>query len=98
MAKNHPGKSKWHVVADKMNTWWEGAVFDGCDHNKWDKMHKSLVDGFGQDAGLEFKAIFPHDETVGDPGASKIQKKIYSLGNNKSRGTDIGVEDVLDMI
>jgi hypothetical protein len=98
LAQNYPGKSKWHVVADKLNPWWDSVVFDGCNHKKWDDMLQRLIQGYGADAGFEFKELFPHDETVGDPGASKIQKAIYKMGNKKSRGTDVDLSDILDSI
>jgi hypothetical protein len=95
MAQNYPGKSKYHVVVEKLNVWWDNVVFDGCDHKKWDTMLTTLIKEFGDDVGVEFKAVFPYDDVVGDKGATKLQKAIYKLGNKKSRGTDLDLSDIV---
>lgn len=87
----------WSVVAQWLNEWWDNLVFDGCTAKKWDEMYGRLKDNFGIDATIEFEALFPKGETVGDLGASALQKKIYKLGNKASRGTDVDLADVVGL-
>ena len=91
--------SKWGYVAAKLNPWWVNVVMDGCTQSSWETMRKELELGFGKDAALEFKEIFPQKETVGGGKQSSLQKKIYALGNKRSNKPDTDLfEDVFDIV